>query len=41
MSVYLADDLFEVGIEVDAHGVGEDVDAGFDAVSVQTGRLAP
>ncbi len=27
-----ADDLLEVGVEVDAHGVGEDVDAGFDAV---------
>ena len=30
--VDLADDLFEVGIEVDAHGVGEDVDAGVHAL---------
>ncbi len=30
--VDLADDLFEVGVEVDAHGVGEDVDAGVEAL---------
>jgi hypothetical protein len=30
--VDLADDLFEVRVEVDAHGVGEDVNASFDSV---------